>query len=75
MTPPSYTGKAPIFLTSNANASTAVFTVPAGSEVALRVTGGAGDETLSYTEASGNVRDIVPPKRRSIKRSRRRRRR
>jgi uncharacterized protein (TIGR02302 family) len=59
VTPPAYTGKAPIFLTSDANTGTAVFTVPSGSEVALRVTGGAGDETLSYTEASGNVRDIA----------------
>lgn len=58
VTPPSYTGKAPIFLTSDANAAATVFTVPSGSEVALRVTGGSGDETLSYTEASGNVRDI-----------------
>lgn len=58
VTPPSYTGKAPIFLTSDANAAANVFTVPTGSEVALRVTGGSGDETLSYTEASGNVREI-----------------
>jgi uncharacterized protein (TIGR02302 family) len=58
VTPPAYTGRAPIFLTSN-SAANPVFTVPTGSEVALRVTGGAGDETLSYTEASGNVRDIA----------------
>ena len=57
VTPPAYTGKAPIFL--SADIKTAV-TVPAGSEVVLRVTGGAGDETLSYTEAAGNVRDIAP---------------
>ncbi|MDW6026105.1 TIGR02302 family protein [Mesorhizobium sp. BAC0120] len=65
VTPPAYTGKAPIFLTSNANAKNAnanagsTVTVPAGSEVALRVTGGSGDETLSYTDASGNMREIA----------------
>ena len=29
-------------------------TVPEGSEVALRVTGGCGEETLSFTDAAGN---------------------
>src|SRR5262249_53240105 len=38
VTPPAYTGKAPIFLTSNSGTNP-VFTVPTGSEVALRVTG------------------------------------
>jgi uncharacterized protein (TIGR02302 family) len=58
VTPPAYTGKAPIFMTSSGNAGGA-FTVPTGSEVALRVTGGAGDETLNYTDTSGNVREIA----------------
>ena len=49
VTPPAYTGKAPIFLTSDANQATPVFTVPEGSDVALRVTGGSGEETLSFT--------------------------
>ena len=59
VTPPAYTGKAPIFLTSDANQATPVFTVPEGSDVALRVTGGSGEETLSFSDASGNVRDIA----------------
>lgn len=59
VTPPAYTGKPPIFLTSEANAAANAFTVPAGSEVALRVTGGMGDEALTYTEASGNMREIA----------------
>jgi uncharacterized protein (TIGR02302 family) len=59
VTPPAYTGKAPIFLTSEANKATPVFTVPEGSDVALRVTGGSGDETLSFSDASGNARDIA----------------
>jgi uncharacterized protein (TIGR02302 family) len=45
VTPPAYTGRPPVFLTSAANASTKLFSVPAGSEVTLRVTGGAGTET------------------------------
>ena len=45
VTPPAYTGRAPVFLTSAANAATKLFTVPAGSEVTLRVTGGEGTET------------------------------
>jgi uncharacterized protein (TIGR02302 family) len=58
VTPPTYTGKAPIFLT--ADASTPVINVPEGSELSLRVTGGAGDETLVFTDAAGVVRDIAP---------------
>ncbi len=59
VTPPPYTGKAPIFLTAEANQATQAFTVPQGSDVSLRVTGGNGDEALSYSEADGNVRAIA----------------
>jgi uncharacterized protein (TIGR02302 family) len=38
----------------------ATFTVPEGSDVSLRVTGGSGEETLSYAGADGNVRAIDP---------------
>ncbi|MGE0502452.1 MAG: TIGR02302 family protein [Rhizobiaceae bacterium] len=58
VTPPTYTGRAPIFLTSDANRETALFTVPEGSDVALRITGGAGGEQLLYSETSGSVRDL-----------------
>jgi len=60
VTPPPYTGKAPIFLTAENNRGIAAFTVPAGSDLVLRVTGGAGDETLAFDEASGVMRDIPP---------------
>ena len=73
VTPPAYTGKAPIFLTSEAAAPEAsagaapaeeqaarVVTVPAGSVVTLRVTGCSGEETLSLTGADGLTRDIEP---------------
>ena len=73
VTPPAYTGKAPLFLTSDTAAAEAsagagpaeapaarIVTVPAGSVVTLRVTGGSGEETLSLTGADGMTRDIAP---------------
>lgn len=60
VTPPTYTGKAPIFLTADPGADKAAVVVPEGSELSLRVTGGNGDETLAFTDAGGNVREIAP---------------
>ncbi|RUT87944.1 MULTISPECIES: TIGR02302 family protein [unclassified Mesorhizobium] len=60
VTPPAYTGKPPIFLTADANQAIPTFTVPEGSDVSLRVTGGSGDETLGYADKNGNARDIDP---------------
>jgi len=60
VTPPAYTGKAPLFLTADANQAVQTFSVPQGSDVSLRVTGGSGDETLSYADAGGNARAIEP---------------
>ncbi len=60
VTPPTYTGKAPIFLTADAKKDKAAVVVPEGSELSLRVTGGNGAETLAFTDATGNVRDIPP---------------
>lgn len=69
VTPPAYTGRPPVFLTApalanptlaNVNQSAPAFTVPEGSDVSLRVTGGSGEETLSYTDAGGNARTIEP---------------
>ncbi|MER8371463.1 TIGR02302 family protein [Mesorhizobium sp. M1406] len=60
VTPPAYTGKPPIFLTADANQATPTFTVPEGSDVSLRVTGGSGEETLAYADKSGNSRAIDP---------------
>jgi uncharacterized protein (TIGR02302 family) len=60
VTPPAYTGKAPIFLTGAAAANAPTFTVPQGSEVALRVTGGSGGEKLTYADTAGNTREIAP---------------
>ena len=60
VTPPAYTGKPPIFLTADANQMTPTFTVPDGSDVSLRVTGGSGEETLAYAGKDGNSRAIDP---------------
>ncbi|MER9330423.1 TIGR02302 family protein [Mesorhizobium sp. M0488] len=60
VTPPAYTGKPPIFLTAGANQTTPTFTVPEGSDVSLRVTGGSGEETLAYAAKDGNARTIDP---------------
>lgn len=60
VTPPAYTGKPPVFLTADANQAALTFNVPQGSDVSLRVTGGSGEETLSYADASGNARTIDP---------------
>jgi len=58
VTPPAYTGKAPILLTAEAGQKSTLVTVPEGSDVVLRVTGGDGDETLDFTDAAGNSREI-----------------
>jgi uncharacterized protein (TIGR02302 family) len=60
VTPPAYTGKPPLFLKADANHGASAFSVPAGSEVALRVTGGSGEETLGYADAAGVTRTIDP---------------
>jgi len=60
VTPPAYTGKPPLFLTADANQAAQTFSVPQGSDVSLRVTGGTGEETLSYADIDGNARAIDP---------------
>ena len=46
VTPPSYTGMAPVFLTSEQNAGKSEFTVPEGSVAVVRIAGGTGKETV-----------------------------
>ncbi|WP_193174675.1 TIGR02302 family protein [Oricola nitratireducens] len=48
ITPPSYTGIAPIFLTSDQNAQKTDFTVPEGSIAVVRIAGGSGLETVTW---------------------------
>lgn len=60
VTPPAYTGRAPLFLTALSGDEAPLFQVPAGSAIAVRVTGGSGAETLSYLDAgTGAARDIA----------------
>jgi len=60
VTPPAYTGRAPIFLTADANRDTALFEAPQGSDVTLRVTGGTGEETLSYSAVDAEEVALEP---------------
>jgi uncharacterized protein (TIGR02302 family) len=59
VTPPPYTGRAPIFLTADADRAEGAVTVPEGSNVTLRVTGGPGDEALVFTDGRGNEHEIA----------------
>ncbi|MET3661472.1 TIGR02302 family protein [Aquamicrobium ahrensii] len=62
VTPPPYTGKAPMFLTADANRGVSTFTVPQDSTLSLRVTGGSGEETLSYAPSGRDAQAIEPAK-------------
>lgn len=59
VTPPPYTGKAPIFLTAEANRERQEFTVPENSTISVRISGGSGKERLSLTDIEGE-RPIEP---------------
>lgn len=61
VTPPSYTGKAPIFLTAKANAGQELFAVPTGSVVTLRATGAGALLDLVFTDVDGKA-DAVDSK-------------
>lgn len=63
VTPPAYTGKAPVFLTAPGTPATetAIVRVPAGSVVAVRVAGGTGEETLSWLKPGDQEAVPVPP--------------
>ncbi|QPC85666.1 TIGR02302 family protein [Mesorhizobium sp. NBSH29] len=58
VTPPAYTNRPPVFLTVAEDAQPLSHTVPEGTDVTVRVTGGDGAETLGYTHLDGNTRDL-----------------
>lgn len=58
VTPPAYTGRAPVYLTARGNAEETHFTVPAGSELTLRVIGGSGAEIPVLQDGKGNEQAI-----------------
>lgn len=49
ITPPSYTGRAPVYLTGNDAAQAAAIKVPHLSDLTVRVTGGSGDEKVLFS--------------------------
>lgn len=49
VTPPAFTKRAPIFISAAANSDTRTYSVPANSELNLRIVGGAGDENAKLS--------------------------
>ncbi len=57
LTPPSYTGRAPLFLTGGEASSSSRISVPQHSELTVRVTGGEGQEAVLF---AANASDPAP---------------
>lgn len=55
ITPPSYTGVAPIFMTSDINAERQQFSAPEGSKIVVRVSGGSGTEQVSFPDTGSII--------------------
>ncbi len=60
LTPPSYTGVAPIFLTSELNAARSEFTAPEGSKIVVRIAGGSGEELVNFPDAETSLPELDP---------------
>ncbi|RZS81998.1 uncharacterized protein (TIGR02302 family) [Phyllobacterium myrsinacearum] len=58
VTPPRYTGRPPVFLTSAANDQEKQFTVPQNSTLTIRIIGGNGTERVARTPPDGKPADI-----------------
>lgn len=59
ITPPSYTGRAPVFLTSRDGALAPEVSVPQNSTVTVRISGGAGEEKVLFKPDDGNEIEIA----------------
>ena len=59
-TPPAYTGRAPVYLTSRAARDGTDFAVPTGSRLTVHVVGASGLERLLQTDPGGKTADIAP---------------
>ncbi|CAN7288392.1 TIGR02302 family protein [Phyllobacterium sp. LjRoot231] len=59
VTPPRYTGRAPLFLTSAANNEEKQFTIPQDSTLVIRIIGGSGSEKVTQTSIDGDATDIA----------------
>ncbi|NVD43102.1 TIGR02302 family protein [Ensifer sp. HO-A22] len=65
VTPPAYTGRAPVFLTGRQGVAspadeTAAITIPQFSDLTVRVTGAGTDEAVRYSE-NGSAEPIIIP--------------
>lgn len=60
VTPPAYTGKAPIFMTARVNVGQDTYKVPAGSVVTLRATGASDVLALGFTGENGASEPLAP---------------
>lgn len=59
VTPPRYTGRAPVFLTADGSSDGQPITVPQGSIVSVRVIGGGAREKLIATDPDGTKFEIA----------------
>jgi len=55
VTPPEYTGKAPIFLTGNTTGLPETIAIPEGSEMLVRIVGGSGREEVLFRGDQGDI--------------------
>ncbi|MDP9837542.1 uncharacterized protein (TIGR02302 family) [Neorhizobium huautlense] len=59
LTPPGYTGKAPVFLTGRQSTGAQAVEIPENSELTVRVTGGEGEETVRFSPLEGGEARIL----------------
>ncbi|MEP7452110.1 TIGR02302 family protein [Phyllobacterium sp. SB3] len=59
VTPPRYTGRAPLFLTTAANAADTQFSIPQNSTLVVRIIGGSGSEAVTQKLANGDSLEIA----------------
>ena len=61
VTPPAYTGRAPVYLTGNGEQRQGLISVPQFSELTIRLTGGEGNEKVTFSGTDGKQAiEIVP---------------
>lgn len=66
VTPPGYTGRAPVFLTATINGQPAagsedVISIPQFSDLTVRITGGADDGAVTYTAGADSQPIVIAP--------------
>lgn len=59
LTPPSYTGRAPVFLTGREAIRAEAVEIPENSELTVRVTGGEGEETVRFSPVEGGEARVL----------------